>query len=248
MYTSRFLLIFFIVLSPNLYSQTKSTLEKQKKEIIREIKQIESKLANTKKEKGLIISDVEDINYKIILQENLINNINNQLNIIINDIDLKEKKLFDLNERESLLKEELSKMILKSYKKKSNLNKIMFIFSSSSFAQAYKRIQYFKQYANFQNKTISKIINTSSEITNVIIKLDSHKFNKETLIVENELIKKNLSKEFKNLNNLISQANKNQKKYASEIKKKQKLSKEIDKHQEKSNPQKIYFYHLKNQL
>ena len=175
MYTSRFLLIFFIVLSSNLFSQTKSNLEKQKKEIIKEIKQIELKLANTKKEKGLIISDVEDINYKIILQENLINNINNQLNIIVNDIDLNEKKLFDLNQRESLLKEELSKMILKSYKKKSNLNKIMFIFSSSSFAQAYKRIQYFKQYANFQTKTINKIKLTANEISQTIVILDSQK-------------------------------------------------------------------------
>ena len=31
----------------------------------------------------------------------------------------------------------------------------MFIFSSSSFQQAYKRIQYFKQYVNFQNKNDS---------------------------------------------------------------------------------------------
>ena len=228
MYTSRFLLIFFIVLSPNLYSQTKSTLEKQKKEIIREIKQIESKLANTKKEKGLIISDVEDINYKIILQENLINNINNQLNIIINDIDLKEKKLFDLIERESFLKEELSKMILKSYKKKSNLNKIMFIFSSSSFAQAYKRIQYFKQYANFQTKTINKITLTANEISQTIVILDSQKIGKQNLINENDKIRINLNNEQVNLNDMIVKINRNQKKYVADIKKKQNVSKEID--------------------
>ena len=222
-----FLIIFFI--ASGLQSQTKLDLQNQKKQIENDIRKIEIKLSKSLKQKGLIISNAEDVNYKIKLQQNLINNINTQLNLILFEIEDNEEQLSDLKNREISLKNELSKMLLVGYKKKSRLNKIMYIFSSSSFFQAYKRIQYFKQYANFQNKTISKIINTSSEITNVIIKLDSQKLNKETLIDENELIKKNLSKEFKSLNYLLSQVNNSQKKYASEINKKQRLSKEIDK-------------------
>jgi len=105
----------------------------------------------------------------------------------------------------------------------------MFIFSSTSFFQAYKRIQYFKQYANFQNKTIAKIKITSSEIKNVIDILDSKKLNKELLINENEIIKKALDEELVALDNLISQVNNDQKKYTSQIQQKQRLSKEIDK-------------------
>ena len=222
-----FLIIFFI--ASGLQSQTKLDLQNQKKQIENDIRKIEIKLSKSLKQKGLIISNAEDVNYKIKLQQNLINNINTQLNLILFEIEDNEEQLSDLKNREISLKNELSKMLLVGYKKKSRLNKIMYIFSSSSFFQAYKRIQYFKQYANFQNKTISKIINTTSEITNVIIKLDSQKLNKETLIDENELIKKNLSKEFKSLNYLLSQVNNSQKKYASEINKKQRLSKEIDK-------------------
>ena len=222
-----FLIIFFI--ASGLQSQTKLDLQNQKKQIENDIRKIEIKLSKSLKQKGLIISNAEDVNYKIKLQQNLINNINTQLNLILSDIEDNEQQLSDLKNREISLKNELSKMLLVGYKKKSSLNKIMYIFSSSSFFQAYKRIQYFKQYANFQNKTISKIKTTSSEITNVIIKLDSQKLNKETLIDENELIKKNLSKEFKSLNYLLSQVNNSQKKYASEINKKQRLSKEIDK-------------------
>ena len=127
------------------------------------------------------------------------------------------------------LKEELAKMLLTGYKKKSNLNKLMFIFSSSSFQQAYKRIQYFKQYVNFQNKTLLKIKSTSSEIENVILVLDSQKTNKQLLINENENIKRELSIQYDDLNKLIAEVNKDQKKYKNEIKQKQKLSKDIDK-------------------
>ena len=230
---TRILLFFLLLIVTDLRSQSKQALEKQKKEIQNEIKVIELKLSNSSKKKGLIISNAEDLNYKIKLQQNLISNINNQLNLILNEIDANEIQLTNLKNKEVSLKEELAKMLLTGYKKKSNLNKLMFIFSSSSFQQAYKRIQYFKQYVNFQNKTLLKIKSTSSEIENVIVVLDSQKTNKQLLINENENIKRELNIQYDDLNKLIAEVNKDQKKYKNEIKQKQKLSRDIDKKIEK---------------
>ena len=230
---TRILLFFLLLIVTDLRSQSKQALEKQKKEIQNEIKVIELKLSNSSKKKGLIISNAEDLSYKIKLQQNLISNINNQLNLILNEIDANETQLSNLKNKEVSLKEELAKMLITGYKKKSNLNKLMFIFSSSSFQQAYKRIQYFKQYVNFQNKTLLKIKSTSSEIENVIVVLDSQKTNKQLLINENENIKRELSIQYDDLNKLIAEVNKDQKKYKNEIKQKQKLSKDIDKKIEK---------------
>ena len=230
---TRILLFLLLLTATDIRSQSKQDLEKQKKEIQNEIKVIELKLSNSSKKKGLIISNAEDLNYKIKLQQSLISNINNQLNLILNEIDSNEIQLSNLNNKELTLKEELSKMLLIGYKKKSNLNKLMFIFSSSSFQQAYKRVQYFKQYINFQNKTLSKIKSTRSEIENIILILDLQKTNKQLLINENENIKIELSNEYNNLNKLIVEVNKDQKKYKNEIKQKQKLSKDIDKKIEK---------------
>ena len=226
---SRIILLVIVLISSSLSSQTKQDLENQKKQIQEDIKKIELKLKTNSKQKKLIVSNAEDINYKIKLQQNLINNINSQLNLILREIDRNENRLSDLKQRELILKDELSKMLLSAYKKKSNLNKLMFVFSSTSFQQAYKRIQYFKQYANFQNKTLSKIKINSNDIKNVIVVLDSQKTNKKLLIDENEEIKRDLSIEYTGLNNLIAEVNKNQKRYSAEIKQKQKLTREIDK-------------------
>ena len=226
---SRIILLLIVLISSSLSSQTKQDLENQKKQIQQDIKKIELKLKTNSKQKKLIVSNAEDINYKIKLQQNLINNINSQLNLILREIDRNENRLSDLKQRELILKDELSKMLLSAYKKKSNLNKLMFVFSSTSFQQAYKRIQYFKQYANFQSKTLSKIKINSNDIKNVIVVLDSQKTNKKLLIDENEEIKRDLSIEYTGLNNLIVEINKNQKRYSAEIKQKQKLTREIDK-------------------
>jgi len=230
---TRILLLLLLLTATDIISQSKQDLQKQKNEIQNEIKVIELKLSNSSKKKSMIISNAEDLNYKIKLQQSLISNINNQLNLILNEIDSNEIQLSNLKNKELTLKEELSKMLLTGYKKKSNLNKLMFIFSSSSFQQAYKRVQYFKQYINFQNKTLSKIKSTRSEIENVILILDSQKTNKQLLINENENIKIELSNEYNNLNKLIVEVNKDQKKYKNDIKQKQKLSKVIDKKIEK---------------
>ena len=124
----RILIIFLLLFSMQINSQTKDQLENQKKQILKEIKDIELKLSNSTKKKESIISNAEDINYKITLQQNLISNINNQLNNILNEIDYNEIRLSNLREKEISLKEELSKMLVTGYKKKSNLNKLMFIF------------------------------------------------------------------------------------------------------------------------
>ena len=195
---SRIILLLIVLTSSSLSSQTKQDLENQKKQIQQDIKKIELKLKTNSKQKKLIVSNAEDINYKIKLQQNLINNINSQLNLILREIDRNENRLSDLKQRELILKDELSKMLLSAYKKKSNLNKLMFVFSSTSFQQAYKRIQYFKQYANFQNKTLSKIKINSDDIKNVIIVLDSQKINKKLektiYLSQTERINKNYAK------------------------------------------------------
>ena len=72
---SRIILLLIVLTSSSLSSQTKQDLENQKKQIQDDIKKIELKLTTNSKQKKLFVSNAEDINYKIKLQENLINNI-----------------------------------------------------------------------------------------------------------------------------------------------------------------------------
>ena len=169
---SKILVLIVFLSTLNSISQTKQELENKKNQIKKEIKNIELKLSDNRKNKDIVISDIEDIKFKIDLQEELILNINTQLNLILDEINENEKNLFDLNERQIILKNEFSKMLNKSFKNRLNLNKIMFVFSSSSFVQAYKRIQYFKQYAKHQTKTLEKIKFNTNRISNLIIDLN----------------------------------------------------------------------------
>ena len=202
---SKILILIVYLSTLSSISQTKQELEIKKNQIKKEIKNIELKLSENRKNKDVVISDIEDIKFKIDLQEELILNINTQLNLILDEINENEKNLFDLNERQIILKNEFSKMLNKSFKNRLNLNKIMFVFSSSSFVQAYKRIQYFKQYAQHQTKTLEKIKFNTNRISNLIIDLNSKRKDKLNLVNENEAVKKNLVVQYDSLNTQIIQ-------------------------------------------
>ncbi len=72
-------------------------------------------------------------------------------------------------------------MVLKSYKHKSKLNRIMFVFSANNFTQGYKRLQYYKQYIKYKDKQIKQINLTTTLIDNVLEELDEQKNQKEEI-------------------------------------------------------------------
>ena len=120
-------------------------------------------------------------------------------------------------------------MIVKSYKSKSSQNRLMFLFSSADFLQAYKRIQYMKQYANFRKKQGEEISEKTQTIQNLNKTLLDQKSIKEALVAENKIVQTTLMKERKFQQNLIRSIKSKSRSLTLEIKQKQRQSAAIDK-------------------
>ena len=156
-------------------------------------------------------------------------NINNQLNIIVDEIDRNNIELNQLLKKQKKVKEDYASMVLKSYKHKSKLNRIMFVFSANNFTQGYKRLQYYKQYIKYKDKQIKQINLTSTLIDNVLEELDEQKNQKKNLILANEKIKINLDKENLIQKNMIVEIRSDEKRFTNQIRIKQKQAQDIDK-------------------
>lgn len=127
-------------------------LEEKRQAILSEIKQINSLLFKTKKEEKSVLSQVQDLNQRITASENLIRVTNQQANLLTRNINDNINKISALREELKVMKADYAAMIQKSYKSKNQQSRIMFLLSSQDFLQAYKRIQYMKQYAKFRKK------------------------------------------------------------------------------------------------
>jgi len=224
-----FLFLFSYSYSVFSQSQKQKELEAKRQQLQDEIAQINALLFTDKKKEKSIVSQVEDLNYKVSVRKNLIKVTNEQANLLTREINANQKEISSLREQLKILKEDYGSMILKSYKSRSDQSKVMFLLSSDNFRQAYKRLQYIKQYANYQKDQGEKIKIKTQKLQDLNTSLIRQKAEKDKLIEENRIAKNKLEEELKEHNALVASIRKNLSAYSAQIKKKQQEADKIDK-------------------
>lgn len=212
------------------YAQSKRQLqlEERRRELQQEIRQITNLLFAGKQEKKSVVSIVEDLNYKISVRKNLIRITNQQANLLTREINSNQNEISKRRDKLKILKDDYASMIVKSYKNRANQTQLMFLLSSSNFQQAYRRLQYIKQYADYQ-KQQAEIIKVETEKLQVLNKdLLRQKKEKQTLVAENKSAKAVLDKELQDQHSLIKSIQKNLSQFSAQIKAKQKESDKLD--------------------
>ena len=152
-----------------------------------------------------------------------------QKSLLGNSITVNQAQIAKLEKELELLKADYAKMIIQSYKSRSEESRAMFLLSSESFFQAYKRAQYMKQYTNYRRLQGLEIKSKTNVLYTFNAKLDVQKSEKEQLIAENDKERLSLEKEKLEQVKLVESLKKDKKKIIAEIKKKQQESKSIDK-------------------
>ena len=227
----KFLLsLIFICMTSSMWSQEsqQEKLEQRKAQIQQEIKDNEKLLQSVKKKEKSAVSVVIIQANKIKLKEKLINTTERQAKLLSNDIYINQLKINKLNRELVILKEDYAKMIVKSYKSRSEQSRAMFILSSNSFLQAYKRAQYMKQYTGYRKMQGVEIKSKSDQLTVYNEKLGVQKSAKQKLIQENEKERLSLLKAKQEQERVVKSIKKDKNKIAADIKKKQQEARTID--------------------
>ena len=226
-----FLLLFWIGLGTGFAQQSskqQKQLEAQRLQLKNEIKQINSLLFSNTKTRKNALSEVEDLQVKLNVRSKLIKVTNQQANLLTRRIGLNERTIADQRKELESLKAEYAKMIQKSYASKSLQNRLMFLFSSENFLQAYKRIQYLKQYTRYRRKQGIAIAEKTTLLQELNKTLTQEKATKLALVEENRAVQEELEKERKQQQNLIKTLKRKERSLAAQIAKKQKQRKAID--------------------
>lgn len=203
-------------------------LEQRKAQIQKEIREFQELLSKEKKKERSVLNDITEKNAKIKLSQKLISTTQKQTRLLNDDMYLNQIQINKLNRELKVLKEDYGKMLVKSYKARSQQSRIMFILSSDNFLQAYKRMQYMKQYASFRKIQGDEIRLKMDELEGLQTTLGVQKKEKQKLLTESEKEKQALEQERLEQEKLMKLIQKDKKKYATDINKKQRESKEID--------------------
>jgi len=227
--------LFFIGGTASTIAQNdkKAKLEKRRQELRQEIKKINNLLFSNTKKKKTELSAIEDLNYKVSVRKNLIKVTNQQANLLTREINTNQNTISSLRDELKQLKNDYASMVVKSYKSKSEQSRVMFLLSSTNFQQAYKRLQYIKQYAKYQKQQGEEIKSKTLKLQEANTQLLVQKKEKDQLLVENRKAKRELEQEVKQHESLMKSIQKNLNKYATQIKSKQREANKIDRQIEK---------------
>jgi len=200
-----------------VFSQTRSQLETQRKKHKSEIIKLTKLLFNEKKKEENALEDLRDIKLKIDARNKLIATINLEAKLLSREVVATQKKINKLNKKLTDLKADYGDMIFKSYKSKSQQSRMMFLMSSQNFYQAYKRLEYMKQYTSFRKKQGEEIIVQTALIKVLKDSLLYQKNVKETLILSEEKEKKEIEIDKGKKEVLITEIKKKEGKYKKEL-------------------------------
>jgi len=221
----------FLIVGQSLFAQDQrqQNLEAQRKRLQQDIKQINTLLFSNEKRKKSVLTQVEDLNLKINVRRRLIRVTNEQANRLTQQINVNQRSISRQRKELEELKKDYSEMILKSYQSKSGQSRMMFLFSSENFLQAYKRFQYLKQYASFRKKQGELILEKTQILQELNISLIDQKRKKENLVKENRAAEEKYRQEQNSQESLVQELKKKERNFISQIKNKQKKTKEINK-------------------
>ena len=197
-----FILLLITYLS---FGQNKDILKQQQIALEKEINYTTSLLNKTKENKKSSLVYIDYLDKKISSQERLLQLLNIEQNLLKKQIFKLEHKILEneksINDAEKEiieLKKEYGEIIYSLQKNKNERNDLMFIISSETFNQAYKRILFLREYSRARKTQALQITKNQ----------DSLAINKQRLFSQKELIKSKKEQNLKLISNKKKSLNK----------------------------------------
>jgi murein hydrolase activator len=224
--------VFVCIFNENLFSQNRADLEKRRNNTLKEIAETENILSTIKQSKTESLEKLNLLDKKISLRNTLIVNLSSEISQVEKKTQELEKTTQSLGSNIKEIKEEYGRMIYLSYLNRSNTNELMFLLSSSSINQAYKRLKYLQQYSESRKRQVAIISSFQNTLNSQIQELENTRKEKGRLLSaqekENNVMKTELEEKSKTVNTLKLKENELNKKLKEKSKIAERLASEIE--------------------
>ena len=168
----------------------KTELFKERDGIKKELVELQKQLSIMEGSRKKSFGDIRIIQDKMATQQRLVDNIGREINMIDRDMTTTQREINGLNAKLDTLKKAYAKSIVYAYKNRNNYNFLAFIFSSNSFNDALKRIQYLKSYRNYRARQAEDIKKYKEYLQGKTQDLDNKKKEK-TNVIQNQNVELN---------------------------------------------------------
>jgi murein hydrolase activator len=227
------LLSFGLLSLPFAGAQTNQKLSSKKQQLEEDIRYTNSLIDQTQKKKQNSLNKVQLLNRQIEKREALIETISKEITGVDLDIQTGDVIIGKLSANLRALKAEYARMVYYAYRTMNTYSRLVFIFSAGDFNQAYLRLRYYQQYADYMRKQADKIRKTQAELSRRQETLQQVKSEKLSLAASQQQEKARLTREMQEKDKTIRELSSREKELMATLKAKQnsldKLQDEIEK-------------------
>jgi len=221
------LLFFVLAVSSGFSQKDRAKLEQDKKKIEEEIQYTNQLLDQTRKNRENSLNEVVILNKKISQREQLISTINKEVQSVEYQMMLAQDSVMLLEKDLQALKDEYAKMIYYSFKNKNLYDRLVFIFSSEDFNQAYQRLKYFEFYNEYRRKQALLIQLKQKRLEIKMEELATIRNQKNELITGEERQKQQLALEREEKNKTVKSLSRKEKDLQKTLKEKEAAAKKL---------------------
>lgn len=229
------LLMMVLLVSTPAWAQKKSKaqLERERIRMEKEIQLTNKLLKETKQVRKQSLNELNLLKKQINLRERLVTSLNEEIGTLEKDIyrtmDMIEMMHLDL----ARLQVEYGEIAWLTYKEQTPVSVMLWLFSSESFYQAYRRLQYFREFSRYRKNQIHIIRRTQVFLTRKSQELNLKRNEKNQLMGKQQSENLKLVSIKKEKDNLVSSLQMKESEYQKALRDKQKalekLNNEIDK-------------------
>lgn len=203
------------------HAQSSAELKKQRERLNREIEQLNQSLRTTSSDRSLSLKQVNALNTQLRLREQKISTINKEITLISNQIASHNKAIKNLRNQLDKLRKDYENMIMFAFRNRNAYNKMMFIFASKDFNQAFKRVKYLQQFNESRKERAQEIEDTQKTIALKVAQLETSKKEQASLLAEQQEERKVIAQEQGAESKVLQALTQQEKQFKQELQKKQ---------------------------
>lgn len=221
------MLLLFGLFTSNGYGQQRNQLESERKQLQREIALTNKKLAEAKKNRASALNNYLLVKRQVEKRRQLIEVYQKDLESTTANIERTEAVIGDLTTDLSRLQKEYSKIMQAALRSKLQQSYLVFLFSSDNLNDAFRRLQYLRQYDKYRQRQSQLILYTQQSLQTKADRLNIDKLKKDSLL--NDLLSQNnqLATELSDKNKLLNGLQSEEKKLARTLDQKEKAARKL---------------------
>jgi len=219
-----------ILSGPALRAQdSRKSLESQRARLQKDIELINRKLAENSRSSEKVLSNLNLVRSKIAKREALITECDRTLQLLKDSIDVCEKQIAALQDRYDTLSFYYAKLVKGAYKNRDSKSWYMYVLSSDSVGQAFRRLGYFRSLSSQMNSQAQKIHEASAALEAEKARLVSMKKESDDVRVQVVKERSKLKDEESESTRMQAQLQKDKNQYQKQLKEKNRQIESLNK-------------------